>query len=626
MLVRHGLTSVSLLFLGIFVFLSEAQTHRGFIGRLAGDATFDFVVVGGGTAGLTIAIRLAEQQYQVAVVEAGGYYEYTYPLARVPAACSLGAGADVRTTTPIDWGFVAHGVPGADFRDIHYPRGKCLGGSPTAQSMERWAQLVNDSSYLFENVLPYFKKTVSFSTPVGTRFANATPLFNASAFSHDGNPVQVSYPKYATAFSTWVKQGMSEAGISEVQDFNSGTLLGHQYCTMTIQQTDATRSSSESAFLQTGFKSGSWTIYQFAMAKKVVFDSSRRATGVVVEQGNQFVLYARREVILAAGAFQSPQLLMVSGLGPAQLLQTHGISLIADLPGVGQNMWDHVFFGPSYRVNVPTLGMLDGNLSSLLAQAELWLLGGNGILTNPSTDYLAFEKLPRASRSSFTRENEQELAWFPGDWPEVEVRSKFPRFRFSKHQMFIVRPSQYIAGSAYEGNFSDPYAQQPQSGHYATIAAALVAPTSRGNITISSADMSDPPVINPNWLATDTDQRVAIAAYRRARGLFLTQSMAPVIIGQEYFPGFGYQTDTEILTVIKSTVMTIYHAACTCKMGVSGDAMAVVDSRARVFNVTGLRVVDASSFPILPPGHPQSTVYMLAEKIAFDIVSASRSG
>ncbi|CAG8422962.1 unnamed protein product [Penicillium salamii] len=196
----------------------------------------------------------------------------------------------------------------------------------------------------------------------------------------------------------------------------------------------------------------------------------------------------------------------------------------------------------------------------------------------------------------------------------------------SKHKMFIVRPSQYIAGSAYEGNFSDPYAQQPLSGHYATITASLVAPTSRGNITIRSADMADPPVINPNWLATDTDQRVAIAAYRRARGIFLTQSMAPVVIGQEYFPGFGYQTDTEILTVIKSTVMTIYHAACTCKMGVSSDAMAVVDSRARAFNVTGLRVVDASSFPILPPGHPQSTVYMLAEKIAFDIVSAGRSG
>ena len=129
MWILRRLNLVSLLLLAVLPFLLEVQTYPGSKGRLAGDATFDFVVVGAGTAGLTIAARLAEQQYKVAVVEAGGYYEYMYPLARVPAACSLGAGADVRTTTPIDWGFVAHGVPGADFRDIHYPRGKCLGGS-----------------------------------------------------------------------------------------------------------------------------------------------------------------------------------------------------------------------------------------------------------------------------------------------------------------------------------------------------------------------------------------------------------------------------------------------------------------------------------------------------------------
>lgn len=280
---------------------------------------------------------------------------------------------------------------------------------------------MNDSSYLFDNVLPYFKKTVSFSPPIGTRFANATPLFNATSFDHKGEPLQVSYPKYATPFSTWVKQGMSEVGIEEVEDFNSGSLMGHQYCAMTIQQADASRSSSESAFLQTGFKFGSWTVYQFAMAKKIIFDADHRATGVVVEQGNQFILSASREVILCAGAFQSPQLLMVSGVGPAEIIHAHGIDLVVDLPGVGQNMWDHVFFGPSYGVNVPTLGMLDNDLSLLLAQVELWLLGGNGILTNPSTDYIAFEKLPKASRSIFSPRNEQDLAWFPSDWPEVEV-------------------------------------------------------------------------------------------------------------------------------------------------------------------------------------------------------------
>ncbi|KAJ5431662.1 Glucose-methanol-choline oxidoreductase [Penicillium cf. griseofulvum] len=590
----------------IFGYLSSGNKLNA---QLSGNATFDYIVVGGGTAGLTLATRLAEQKYKVAVVEAGGYYEYNYPLARVPASSSFGAGADVKTTTPIDWGFVVHGMPGTNSRDIHYPRGKCLGGSsasnfmmyqrPSVQSMAKWAELVDDPSYLFENALPFFKKSVSFSPPIGTRFANATPLFNTTAFDNDGQPLQVSYPKYATSFSTWAKEGLHDLGIEEVQDFNSGSLIGHQFCAMTIRQSDASRSSSESAFLQTGFKSPSWKLYQFTIAKRILFDHRNRATGVVVRERNQFVLTATREVILSAGAFQSPQLLMVSGIGPADVLSTYGVKLVVDLPGVGQNLWDHVFFGPSYRVNVPTLGMLRNNLWFLFNQLLTWILRGNGFLSNPSTDYVAFEKLPPESRSGLSKSDENELAWFPSDWPEVE----------------------YIAGSAYVGNFSNPYAQQPRTGQYASIIAVLVAPTSRGNVTIRSSNTADAPVINPNWLETGTDQRVAVAAYRRVREAFRSQAMASVIIGQEYFPGEGYETDAELLDIIKSTVMTIYHAACTCKIGIQNDSMAVVDSRARVFGVAGLRVVDASAFPILPPGHPQSAVYMLAEKIAADIIS-----
>jgi choline dehydrogenase len=290
--------------------------------------------------------------------------------------------------------------------------------------MAIWAELVNDSSYRFENVLPFFQKTVSFAPPVGTRFANATPLYNITAFDKDGQPLQVSYPKYATPFATWAKQGFNELGIEEVQDFNSGSLIGHQFCAMTIQQSDASRSSSESAFLRTGWRSGSWILYQFAMAKKILFDHQNRATGVVVQQGNQFVLTAKREVIISAGAFQSPQLLMVSGIGPAQVLNTHGVNLTVDLPGVGQNMWDHVFFGPSYQVDLPTLGMLDSHIFSLLKQGLAWLFGGNGLLTNPSADYIAFEKLPQTSRSAFSELNEKDLAWFPSDWPEAEVKSE----------------------------------------------------------------------------------------------------------------------------------------------------------------------------------------------------------
>lgn len=158
-------------------------------------------------------------------------------------------------------------------------------------------------------------------------------------------------------------------------------------------------------------------------------------------------------------------------------------------------------------------------------------------------------------------------------------------------------------------------------------------------MTIFSADTADLPIINPNWLSTETDQKVAIASYKRIREIFRAQAIAPIIVGPEYFPGPQVQTDEEILDVIKKTVMTIYHAACTCKMGVPSDRMAVVDHRARVFGVTGLRVVDASAFPILPPGHPQSVVCeyhaskcdlqdangiqdMLAEKIAADIIAS----
>lgn len=134
-------------------------------------------------------------------------------------------------------------------------------------------------------------------------------------------------------------------------------------------------------------------------------------------------------------------------------------------------------------------------------------------------------------------------------------------------------------------------------------------------MTLRSANIRDPPIINPNWLETETDQKLAVAAYKRVREVFSTKAMASVLTGPEYFPGIEIQTDEEILEVIRNTMMTIYHAACTCKMGTSNDSMAVVDNKARVFGVRGLRVVDASAFPLLPPGHPQSTVCTLAIRV-----------
>ncbi|KAJ5153584.1 Glucose-methanol-choline oxidoreductase [Penicillium coprophilum] len=288
----------------------------------AENATFDYVVVGGGTA---------EQRYKVAV-EASGSNEYMHPLARIQASSSFGVGADGQATTPIDWNFVIHGVPGANFCDFHSPRGKCLGGS------------------------------------------SSTDL----------------------------------------------------------------------------------------------------------------VLTATREIILSVGAFQSSQLLIVSGIGPAQVLSTYGINVIVDLPGVGQNMWDHVFFDPSYQEDVPTLVMLKKRFE-------------------PSSQSAA-DKLSPESRSALSETTEDDLSFIPSDWPERE---------------------------------------QPPAEQCASIAAVLVAPTSRGNVTIRSTDTADAPVINPNWLGTETDQQVAVAAYRRARGFFRSGEIASVIIG-ECFPGSDDQTDAAI--------------------------------------------------------------------------------
>ncbi|KAH2804908.1 hypothetical protein KXW38_000762 [Aspergillus fumigatus] len=582
---------------------------------LINDETFDYVVVGGGTAGVTLAVRLAEQKLRVALVEAGKTYELRFPIAAIPGAASIGVGSDIESGTPIDWKFVARNVTGANHRDIHYPRGKCLGGSsalnfmayqrPTRDSMQLWADLVQNQSYTFDNTLPYYQETVQFTPPDALRrAANATAQYNPDAFAHEGQrPLHVSYPVYAMPFSTWMRLGVEEVGINETLDFNSGSLFGAQYGSFTIRPSDETRSSSQAAFLSPLPSSAYLKIYQSTMAKRILFNPQKQASGVrVTGLLRTFTLNAKREVIISAGVFHTPQLLMVSGVGPADTLAEHGIDIVQDAPGVGQNMWDHVFFGPTYQVALETFTKVPTDPWYLASQLAQYIFSHGGVLTSPVIDYLAFEKIPNSFRLNFSVQTIRDLSWFPNDWPEIE----------------------YISTAAYVGNFSNPVVSQPSGGkQYATILGALVAPTSRGNVTIASNDTSDLPIINPNWLSTEADQQIAIAAYKRIRGMFHSTAMAPIVVGDEYFPGSQYQTDAEILEVIRNTLMTIYHAACTCKMGTRDDPMAVLDSRARVFGVDRLRVVDASAFPILPPGHPQSTVYMLAEKIASDIISSS---
>lgn len=313
-----------------------------------------------------------------------------------------------------------------------------------------------------------------------------------------------------------------------------------------------------------------------------------------------YTIKASKEVIVSAGAFQSPQMLMVSGIGPRKTLEDLGIPVISELDGVGQNMWDHIMFGPSYEVDFPTL---DKTLHDPIALADALLeytTEAKGPLSSNVVEFLGWEKFPDKYRNNFTKATREALSWFADDWPELE----------------------HISGNGYIGNFAFPVLQQPLDGRqYATDLGALVAPLSRGNVTITSADAAKLPSINPNWLSHPADQEVAIAWYRRQREVWDTPELKSIRVGEdEYFPGREHETDEQILEVVKDSLMTVWHAAGTCKMGKSSDSTAVVDNLARVFGVEGLRVVDSSAFPLLPPGHPQSTVYALAEKIADSII------
>lgn len=470
----------------------------------------------------------------------------------------------------------------------------------TTGSYQRWAEEVDDDSYTLSSLMKYFQRSVTLTPPRSDlRFANASVEYDSSAFNNSiypNQPLQATWGNYAYPIATWTQLALAKVGIAtESKGFQSGNLLGASWCPSTIEPKSQHRSSSQTSFLTYAMKDASLKTYSHSLTRKVLFDGTR-ATGVLLQAGSKnFTLNATREVILSAGAFQSPQLLMVSGVGPRDVLQELDIPLVSNLPGVGQNLWDQPLWGISYRVNVPTSSENVNNPASAAMAAELFRINGTGPLASPPS-LLAFERMSQSAPDLLRNTTLEALKDFPSDWPDIE----------------------YLMQNGYSGYSENFMTADPADGYnYATLAACLVSPFSRGNVTISSADASIPPVINPNWLTTSEDEDLAVASFKRVRQIW--SQMSNVTIGEEYFPGPNVSTDEQILEYIQEAVLQIYHASATCKMGKSSDPFAVLDSKARVYGVQGLRVVDASSFPFLPPGHPQATVYMLAEKIADDI-------
>jgi choline dehydrogenase len=269
---------------------------------------------------------------------------------------------------------------------------------------------------------------------------------------------------------------------------------------------------------------------------------------------------------------------MVSGIGPREQLKAHNITVLADRPGVGANMQDHLDFAPIWEITIQDgTGAIDDPTVNGPLLEEYWA-NRTGPFTNAGVDYIGWENLPEPYRSNLSASALADLAKYPEDWPEIEYE---------------------ITAAALSG--TDP------SKRYGTIIAIPVTPLSRGYVNITSNSTRDLPIVNPNQLSNPTDRELAVQAFKRARSFFSTDAMQPILI-QEYAPGANVTSDEQILDYIMASSYQNWHASCTCRMGKVDDPTAVVDSQGRVIGVHGLRVADASSFALLPPGHPQSTV------------------
>lgn len=413
----------------------------------------------------------------------------------------------------------------------------------TIGSYQMWADAVDDQSWTFDNLLPYFARGVDLTlvnpndTLRATNASNVPAPANPNAYNMSGGPLHISYPNWAVPFGSWVALAMQQLGFPVQQDFISGNLLGAQYAPVTVRPDGQTRDSSQTSYLETSIQNGrtNLKVYTHTLAKQILFDSNNTATGVRVVSGNgkPYTLNARSEVIVSAGAFHSPQLLMVSGIGPKDQLEEHNITVLADRPGVGQNMWDHLDFGPSYYVNVQGLTLAPSAEND--AAVEQYINNSSSFLTSPGVDWIGWEKLPESYRANFTNTTIDDLAKFPEDWPEVEYE--------------ITEAPLSVADRV-----------------FGTIIAIPVSPLSRGAVTIVSNDTSDLPVIDPNWLTSETDIQVAIQAFKRTRAMLATSSIQPVLLGDEISPGRNVTTDDEIYEWIKDNSYMNWHASCTCKL------------------------------------------------------------
>ncbi len=537
------------------------------------DTTFDYIIIGAGTAGCLLANRLsADRSKRVLLIEAGRKDDYHWVHIPVGYLYCIG---NPRT----DWLYQTEPADGLNGRSLRYPRGKVLGGCSSINGMiymrgqardyDLWAEVTGDARWRWDNTLPYFKRHED-------HYKGGDALHGA------GGEWRVDKQRLRWDVLDAFAQAAVQAGIPATDDFNRGSNEGVGY--FEVNQKDGWRWNTAKAFLRpTCYGRPNFEMWTSAQVAKLLMETlpngQQRCTGVEVWNGQDMVTaQASQSVVLTAGAIGSPQLLQLSGIGPAHLLQQHGIRSLIDLPGVGENLQDHLQIRAVFKVKgVKTLNTLANSWWGKAAIGMEYLFKRSGPMS-----------MAPSQLGAFTRSDPSQ------PWPNIE---------------YHVQPLSLDA-------FGEPLHPFPAF----TASVCNLNPTSRGTVQIQSANFAQAPRIAPNYLSTDADRQVAADSLRITRRIAAQPALAKYQ-PEEYKPGTQFQSDADLARLAGDIGTTIFHPVGTARMGRLDDPLAVVDPELRVRDgrggvVQGLRVVDASVMPTITSGNTNSPVLMLAEKAA----------